>query len=185
MSDIAQHILSLFSLSPASNQSEANMTAPPTGTAAQPDLPSPLASELAALRAQVADILTVFNDPRFASLDTPEWVYRPSPLAHHARITVRGLVRALREIGADLGLVDGERYVLTAVCACADGTHCEGAGEHPLDTGGEAKTEAETEAEVEALARRLQRLASAWVAFLLWPCKSSRSIERHVPTFDL
>ena len=177
MSDIVQHILSLFS--PNSAQSETNAT-PPVDIA-QPDLPSPLPSELATLRARVADILTVFDDPRYAPLDTPEWVSRASSLAHHARVTVRGLVRALREAATDLGLVDGERYVLTVVCACA-GTHRKDTAKHPP---GETQPEREVEGEAEALARRLQRLASAWIAFLLWPCKSSRSIERHIPTFDL
>ena len=44
-----------------------------------------------------------------------------SPLAHRARVTVGGrLVRALREAAANLGLMDGERYVLTTACAYAD-----------------------------------------------------------------
>ena len=177
MSDIAQHILSLFSLNHQS-QSTANPSTPPADSdTSQSNLSPSLICELATLRAQVADILTVFDNPRFASLDTPEWVYRASPLPHHACVTVRGLVRALREAAADFGLADGERYVLTAVCACTDGAHCEGAARHPLDAGGDAKTEAEAEAEEEALARRLQRLASAWVAFLLWPCKPSLSLR--------
>ena len=69
----------------------------------------------------------------------------------------------------ELGLADGERYVLDAVCACEQERT-----DHPT-THAHVATEGgaeEEDAEAEALVRRLQHHASAWVAFLLWPCTS-------------
>ncbi|TBU28371.1 hypothetical protein BD311DRAFT_758515, partial [Dichomitus squalens] len=53
----------------------------------------------------------------------------------------------------DLGLERGKRYVSAAICACADDARQAPNNADPL----------------EFLARSLERLASTWVAFMLWP----------------
>ncbi|PIL26590.1 hypothetical protein GSI_12348 [Ganoderma sinense ZZ0214-1] len=177
MSDIVQHVLSLFTSSPPSDESNpvqvpAETTPPATTIAQESDLPC-----LAALRTRAAHHLMVFDDPRYAHLDVPSWVRRAAPQVHHVRVTVRGLIGAMCDGAAELGLADGERYVLETVCACAAGDA--DSMSVPVSFKTEAKSEAgerereeaetETETETEALAWRLQHLASAWAAFLLWP----------------
>ena len=74
------------------------------------------------LRARVESILTVFDDPHCTHLDIPDWVRRATsvhPGFFKRQFTVRNLIRAMRDSAASLGLADGERYVLDAVCACA------------------------------------------------------------------
>ena len=177
MSDIAQHILSLLTLSVPGESAASPSQAPPSDDDSDPQVPasatdtfpSPSPSfnsylGLARLRARASHLLTVFDDPRFAPLDVPDWARRC-----HARITVRGLVQAMCTAAQELGLADGERYVLDAVCACEQERT-----DHPT-THAHVATEGgaeEEDAEAEALVRRLQHLASAWVAFLLWPCTS-------------
>ncbi|KAM5539554.1 hypothetical protein V8D89_006663 [Ganoderma adspersum] len=177
MSDIVQHILSLLTLSIPesaasplpSDDSDPQVPSSVTDPAPAPSSDSDL--DLATLRARVSHLLTVFDDPRYAPLDVPDWVRRTG--APHSRITVRGLVRAMCDAARELGLADGERYVLDAVCACtcADAAREEQERTDQPEPHAHAATEAEKEAEegAEALARRLQHLASAWVAFLLWP----------------
>ncbi|KAI1792813.1 hypothetical protein LXA43DRAFT_1060492 [Ganoderma leucocontextum] len=123
-----------------------------------------------ALRARVDTILTVFDDPRYAHLDIPDWVHRATihmPLGHH--FSVRNLIRAMRDTADDLGLVDGERYVLTAVCMCVDNAKSNRAGAPGMGS---------LENQGEEVAPAVQHLASAWVAFLLWPCSPARRLQR-------
>lgn len=61
---------------------------------------------------------------------------------------------------AELGLANGGCYVLEAVCACMDDTGQSPAGSDTVETS------------AEAIARALQPLANARVAFLPWPRKS-------------
>ena len=183
MSDIAQHILSLLTLSVPGESAASPSQAPPSDDDSDPQVPasatdtfpSPSPSfnsylGLARLRARASHLLTVFDDPRFAPLDVPDWARRC-----HARITVRGLVQAMCAAAQELGLADGERYVLDAVCACEPAAQEERGRTDHSRTHSATVTEGGAEAggEADALARRLQHLASAWVAFLLWPCTSS------------
>ena len=69
----------------------------------------------------------------------------------------------MRDTAVDLSLAESERYVLAAVCACADEAAASTANSERFQS---------LRAQGEALARGLQRLANAWTAFLLWPCKS-------------
>ena len=128
------------------------------------DSTSPITIET--LRARVASFLTVFDDPRYVHLDVPDWVRRATPhcdaSADDHGFTVRNLIRAMCDTTAALDIPEGERYVLVTVCACADNSHARGQG----------TSFPEKEGELEALAGGLQYLANAWVAFLLWPCKS-------------
>ena len=121
------------------------------------------------LRARVESILTVFDDPRCTYLDIPDWARRATsvhPGFFKRQFTVRNLISAMRDSAASLGLADGERYVLEAVCTCAeDANKCNAVEHSVLNPPGSR----------EILARGLQRLANAWVAFLLWPCKCSPS----------
>nr|VWO99194.1 Polyamine oxidase (EC [Ganoderma boninense] len=178
MSDVSQHILSLFPLDLLSEPPPADQSSPAPGPADATTLATDIAREkdlpsLATLRIRVADILAVFDDPRYAHLDVPDWVPRAAPLAHHVRPTIRGLINAVCDAAAELGLLEGERYVLETVCACA-ATGLENIGvpstpKPPTESETRELEGAEAQATGEALAQRLQHLASAWVAFLLWP----------------
>lgn len=107
------------------------------------------------LYAQAQKHLKIFDNELYASLDIPEWVSRVS--SHTALqpiyrgFTVRKLVDTMYRTAEDLGLEDGKKYVMAAVCSCA--VEARDAEDRKLD-----------------LAERIQRLASTWAAFLLWPC---------------
>ena len=111
--------------------------------------------------------LNVFDDPRYSHLDAPHWVARvwPKTALRSTRFTVRNVVKAMYDTAADLGLdrlgPGGGRYVAAAICACAadanSGVESESAGSSSVEN-------------AEVLAMSLQRLASTWAAFLLWPC---------------
>ena len=108
------------------------------------------------LRHLVEEYLRVFDEPLCQHLDIPSWVHTVSPSAASGDLfTARKLIRAMYNTAADLGLDDGERYVLSAVCSCAD----------------DAKTRSSSEAQSYALARGLARLAAFWTTNLLWPCE--------------
>ncbi|TBU21940.1 hypothetical protein BD311DRAFT_826750 [Dichomitus squalens] len=69
----------------------------------------------------VEEYLAVFDEPLYHHLDIPSWVLAVSPSAASGHLfTVRKLIRAMYNTAANLRLEDGERYVLTTVCACAD-----------------------------------------------------------------
>ncbi|KAI1786443.1 hypothetical protein LXA43DRAFT_897927 [Ganoderma leucocontextum] len=137
---------------------------------------SPASTPIDDLRARVEAILNVFDDPRYAHLDIPDWVHRATSYgAVKHNFTVRSLIRAMRDAAADLGLAEGERYVLAAVCACVEDaskatTHT---AEYP---------ESLEALHGEALARGLQRLANAWVAFLLWPFYAPMKDDENMAT---
>ncbi|KAI1785146.1 hypothetical protein LXA43DRAFT_1100654 [Ganoderma leucocontextum] len=124
--------------------------------------PSLLLTPVNERRAHVEVILSIFDDPRYAHLDLPDWVRRVTPngAVRHG-FTARKFIRVMRDTASNLSLVDGERYVLDAVCACAD-------NDSDMSSAGLGLKHS-PEKEQEALARRLQRLASTWIAFLLWP----------------
>ena len=139
-------------------------------------IPPPQASTpIDDLRSRVESILAVFDDPHCTHLDIPDWVRRATsvhPGFFRRQFTVRNLIGVMRDSAASLGLADGERYVLEAVCACAeDANKCNAVEHSVLNSPGSR----------EILARGLQRLANAWVAFLLWPCKSSPSATLYRP----
>ena len=123
------------------------------------------------------DHLGVFDDPRYSHLDAPHWVTRvwPKTALGGARFTVRNVVKAMYDTAADLGLdrlgPGGGQYVAAAICACAadanSGVESESAGSSSVEN-------------AEVLAKSLQRLASTWAAFLLWPCMFSHSFQRVV-----
>ena len=126
MSDIAQHVLSLLTLSFPGESAASPPQSPPSDDYSDPQVPasaidtlpppSPLSNsdpDLATLRSRASHLLTVFDEPRFAPLDVPDWTGWC-----YAHITVRGLVQMMCAAARELGLVDGERYVLDAVCAC-------------------------------------------------------------------
>ncbi|KAM5541915.1 hypothetical protein V8D89_004225 [Ganoderma adspersum] len=117
------------------------------------------------LRARIESILTVFDDPHCAPQDIPDWVRRVTsahPRFFRRQFTVCNFIRAMRNSAAALGLADGEWYVLEAVCACPDDANQQ-------RTAGHSVSEMSGSEETVRLARGLQRLANAWVAFLLWP----------------
>ncbi|KAI1782908.1 hypothetical protein LXA43DRAFT_931991 [Ganoderma leucocontextum] len=129
---------------------------------------SPASTPIDDLRARVEAILDVFDDPRYAHLDIPDWVHRATSYGtvRHA-FTVRSLIRAMRDAAADLGLAESERYVLAAVCSCVEDAN---------------KAITHTAEYPEALARGLQRLANAWVAFLLWPFYAPMKDDENMAT---
>ncbi|PIL26585.1 hypothetical protein GSI_12343 [Ganoderma sinense ZZ0214-1] len=100
MSDIAQHVLSLFTSSPPRDDTAQVPAETTTAIAQDSNLPS-----LAALRTRVAHILTVFDDPRYAHLDVPNWVHRAAPQAHHDQ----------RHAGTQVLARDGQRCVVSGV----------------------------------------------------------------------
>lgn len=115
--------------------------------------------EVQNLCAQARKHLTIFDNPLYSSLDTPEWVrhaleHAYGPLRPTFRqLTVRKLLKAMCDTAEDLGLESGKRYVTAAICTCA------------IRTGKAEQKELE-------LAQHLQRLTSIWAAFLLWPSTS-------------
>ena len=126
---------------------------------------SPASPPINELRARAEATLKIFDEPGYAHFDIPGWAHRAAPhrVFHWEHpFTVRTLIRVMRDTATDLGLTEGERYVLAAVCACADEAAASTADSERSQSLG---------AQGEALARGLQRLANAWTAFLLWPCK--------------
>ncbi|KAI1794483.1 hypothetical protein LXA43DRAFT_997405 [Ganoderma leucocontextum] len=155
MSDLAQSFLSFLGVKTQCPRATPMADVRPDST----PLSSPITSTtIETLRARVAYFLMVFHDPRYAHLDVPDWVHRVTPhwVPEENKFTVRNLIRTMCDTAAALDLAEGERYVLAAVCACADNPNRGQGTDSP-------------EKEEEALARGLQCLANAWVAFLLWP----------------
>ena len=110
--------------------------------------------------------LKIFDDPAYSRLDEPDWLKRAT--SHTSAqpklrfFTVRNLVNTMFHVAKDLELEKGQRYVAAAICACA--VEANAAGSSP-------------EEKQKRLARNLQRLASTWAGFLLWPCKSSLALS--------
>ncbi|KAM5539553.1 hypothetical protein V8D89_006662 [Ganoderma adspersum] len=149
---------------------------PGVGHAVQAILTSPSEQDtFENLHRRAHEHLKVFDDPRYTPLDTPLWVTRvwPENLKASVRMrqgtgfTVRNVVKAVYDTAEDLGLdrlgsgSGGRRYVAAAICACA--------AEADASAAVEAKAELEEKDFGEAVASGLQRLASTWAAFLLWP----------------
>ncbi|KAM5539552.1 hypothetical protein V8D89_006661 [Ganoderma adspersum] len=136
---------------------------PGIGHAVQAILTSPAEQDkFENLYRRAQEHLNVFDDPRYSHLDTPRWV--TTAVRGTSLFTVRNVVKAMYDTAADLGLdrlgPGGRRYVAAAICACAA----------EANAGAESELVGPSSAEnAEALARGLQRLASTWAAFLLWP----------------
>ncbi|KAH9830892.1 uncharacterized protein C8Q71DRAFT_783597 [Rhodofomes roseus] len=99
--------------------------------------------------------LEVLDDPSLGHLDTPAWVHRVGRYATQGtpQLTVTRLFNTMYQTADELGLASGKRYVSAAICTCASDTHGLRVGEP----------------QAQSLAQRLSRLASAWIAFMLWP----------------
>ncbi|KAI0779263.1 hypothetical protein C8Q74DRAFT_1446868 [Fomes fomentarius] len=113
--------------------------------------------------------LLVFQIEKYARFDTPDWAQRWNTIKWtvYPDFTVRGLIKTMYMTAEDLGLDKGKQYVAAAVCACA------------IEV-----AYAEDEDKKEALAKALQRLASTWVAYLLWPFYANHAKARESDDMD-
>ncbi|KAI1783520.1 hypothetical protein LXA43DRAFT_1102434 [Ganoderma leucocontextum] len=123
-----------------------------------PQVPHPLIPPMSNLGPGLTSSPSLLLTP----VNEMHWVRRVTPNgAIRHGFTVRKFIRVMRDTASNLGLVDGERYVLDAVCACAD-------DDSDMSSAGLGFKHS-PEKEQEALAHCLQCLVSTWIAFLLWP----------------
>ena len=109
------------------------------------------------LHNQAQEFLQVYNEPSLSEVEVPSWVRRIQPHSPwELKYTSRRLFESMYEVSDMLQLPIGRRYLSAAICACA--SHAENA---PTCSREQSKSVAEA----------LARLASLWIAFMLWPCK--------------
>ncbi|OSD07482.1 hypothetical protein PYCCODRAFT_1474016 [Trametes coccinea BRFM310] len=101
--------------------------------------------------------LSVLFMERFKRYNEPAWVEN-----FKTTYTTISMFNAMYDTARDLKLPSGARYVSAAVCACAAGSK-EAEAERSL-TDNERR-----EAEAERLAASLEKLASTWVSYMIWP----------------
>ena len=105
--------------------------------------------------------LQVLSLPSFADINQPPWVRHIQPFwAVPITYTASKLFDALYQTADELEFICGKRYVSAAICLCVQRTEIE-TGAAPLEDVPRRKAEA------------LSQLASEWIAFMLWPCKSA------------
>ena len=109
-------------------------------------------------------IMTVLKKPEYSHLNIPHWVLRVEKVTHakSAEFTIERFFSALYETANILELQAGRRFVSATIYACAVDVQSNEALTSAIDKDG-------TEAQ---LAVELSKLASSWIAYLLWPCKS-------------
>ena len=108
--------------------------------------------------------LEVLRLPHFAEIDIPPWVrrirlFRPAR-EPDSDYTSSRLFDTMYQTSDELRLRGGKRYVSAAICVCA----------HRVED-----MKVPPEEKPRRLAEGLSRLASSWVAFMLWPCESRSS----------
>ena len=109
------------------------------------------------LHNQAQEFFQVYNEPSLSEVEVPPWVRRIQPHSPwEFKYTSRRLFESMYEVSDMLQLPIGRRYLSAAICACA--SH---AGNAPTCSREQSKSVAEA----------LARLASLWIAFMLWPCK--------------
>ncbi|TBU51164.1 hypothetical protein BD310DRAFT_388230 [Dichomitus squalens] len=117
-------------------------------------LNDPAVSDMA-LRSQAQEYLQVYDEPSFVEIDVPQWVRR---IQSHTRLkikyTSRRLFDTMYEAATTLRVPLGARYVSAAICACA--SHAKSAVTCSQD-------------QPKSVSEALGRLASVWLAFVLWP----------------
>ena len=120
------------------------------------------------LHARARTHLDVLRLPHHAHIDVPPWVrririFRPAQ-EPGSDYTSRRLLDAMYQTSDELHLLGGKRYVSAAICVCANRVE---------------DMKVPPEEKPRRLAEELSRLASSWVAFMLWPCesRSSRTIS--------
>ena len=122
----------------------------------------------ASLRARAADALAVLKDPACAAQNKPAWAARlekpgDATAEPAGGYTTAGMVDAMYAAVETCRMpAAAARYVSAAVCVCAEGAH----GDGDEDEGGE-------EVRRGRIAEALERLATAWVGYMLWPCGSA------------
>ncbi len=111
-----------------------------------------------ALHNNAGRYLQVLAHPSFRDINRPAWVRRIQRFSLlWITYTSSKLFDALYETADALTLVAGKRYVSAAVCACASCAESEAAS-HWQD-------------KPRCVAEALSQLATAWIGYMLWPCK--------------
>ncbi|KAI9059253.1 hypothetical protein FKP32DRAFT_1173969 [Trametes sanguinea] len=109
--------------------------------------------------------LSVLESPTHGIYNKPGWVENlKKAMEFETSYTTASMIRAMYDTASTVRLPSGARYVSAAVCACAAGSK-EAEAERSL-TDSERR-----EAEKERLAASLEKLASTWVSYMLWPSK--------------
>ena len=120
------------------------------------------------LRALAENALEALDDPAHAIQNEPAWVSRLNelaalerrPISLDKRYTTAKMLRAMYDAADACGLPpSAQRYVSAAIYVST------------LDARESAQDESER-ARRGRLATALERLATLWVAYMLWPCKS-------------
>ncbi|KAI9059241.1 hypothetical protein FKP32DRAFT_1596592 [Trametes sanguinea] len=120
--------------------------------------------------------LVVLDSPRFSAYNKAKWVESlKKAKKFETTYTTASMIRAMYDTASELRLPFGARYVSAAICAYAAGSKdpsCDSS--RPDEAGAETEhtslSDSERrEAEAERLAYLLEKLASTWVSYMLWP----------------
>ncbi len=102
--------------------------------------------------------LTILDQPVYSDYNIPIWVRRHAQCGPDG-FTIKKLFEAMYKAATEVGLSDGLRYAYAATCTCP-----------ALARQDENLTQERRE---ERLAQELSRLATLWLAYMLWPCEWS------------